>query len=600
MRDNLPEKDSPLWLVFATRVYLEIHHILKTEVERPFHDLVEYALEARRTLRGHERWTEKTGLVGHRTDRAEERVSILHDEINDWALYDKILGILNSEMSIRHQRKANVKNNSAKVRVWKENEILKMHPLLCGMWKYCFQLQMQQQGIKLVNDTVIMVAAHLYNALQQGGYLDKDLKWKDAEYLIDIHREDTYLKERPKTMEERMRRMSIVMGASAETFASNRRQGSERMILSKKGPRYLHEMTPIATFFKDRVLNGGDINLSLANINKVISISVKERRKDPHAQALLRSNALQALQAMIEDVWEDVDSDEEGSPDAADGGIDSAELPAIADKMVEDFISQKQFTTVSFIKELSHAMELEVPDLNFDYFAFHRSTWRLLTDLQETCLPHLFNHIPTQDDFATTFMNSTNGAITVPQALISLAADPKKDPVIANVKGAFPPFVVDDSGMKVAAEVFKSFIEREGDAFVRRMRDQELRKKDLELEPYAEPSGCFTGSVGRIDHATDEQSQTILKDVTMEDARRRAIGKWKKEKEEKKLEEAGREEHKKSKKQRQRANRKARKEAEKAGGQENGGGDVADEDGQEKENEKQQSTDEEMPELEAY
>ena len=129
-RNQLTISEVPLWLVFATKAYVEIQYALASHNDRPFNDLVDYAREARRTLRGHEKWTRKHALPVYRTDDAEERVAMLHDEIEEWGLNDKILQILNSEMGTKRQRAENKRSGSQKIRYWKENEILKMHGLL--------------------------------------------------------------------------------------------------------------------------------------------------------------------------------------------------------------------------------------------------------------------------------------------------------------------------------------------------------------------------------------------------------------------------------------------------------------------------------------
>lgn len=141
--------------------------MLEIESERPFEQLEEFARSARKTLRGHVKFFEKHELTGYRDEQSETRVKEGLTEIEDWVLKDKMKEIADDQMSSTRQI-------GKKTREWKDFEFLKMHPVLNGMWKYCFHLQMQLRGVRLVNQMGVMSAAHLYNALKQCGYLPED------------------------------------------------------------------------------------------------------------------------------------------------------------------------------------------------------------------------------------------------------------------------------------------------------------------------------------------------------------------------------------------------------------------------------------------
>ena len=434
----------------------------------------------------------------------------------------------------------------------------------------------------LLNQSLIMNALHLYNALRQCGYLDEGLKWEDAEYLISIHGDDTYLKDPPKTMEDCQRRITLYAGASAQTFATNRRRGGNRVILNKTGPKFLQEMTPVAEFFKERFLSDGDIDMSWDRIEKVVMASAKQRIRNPEIFAARKSGLVKVLdeiqkvvkvvKEVKEEEWEDVEdaipemadsidasTDEDGDEDAKDDPELTPEaLEALAEKMLNRYANKKTLSTGDFLEELVLALESETDDLNFDYFAFFRSTWRLLVSLQETCVPYLTKFC--RDDQAKAILEHEDGVTLVPQALLSLAADPKKDHAMLNVKGSFFPLQVDTEGMKAAGEVMKEFIQREGDAFVKRMKDKELRQKEVrddagegeDKERYLKGTA---GAVGVIDGMTEEENLRKLRAVKVADVRKRWEEKEKKEKEREKLEEEARqrrEEGKASKKVRQR------------------------------------------------
>ena len=288
--EHLHGEDPPLWFVFAGQMFLDIHSVLKTKGEQPFKDLCDYALDARRTLRGYDKFFEKHGQTAWQTEQSDRWVQEVHVEIESWALNDKILQIFNDRMSVREQMQQNKRFGSKKVRAWKENEILKLHPLLCGMWKYCFQLQMQTEGIRLVNETMMMAAVHLYNALQKCGYIAEDCLWVDAEYLLDIHADaNTFLGDRPQTIEDCTRRLAISQGISPTTFARGRRAGggNHRVLYAKTPGKFLRRSTPVASVFKARFLQEGNVDLSLANIETILGRRLEERRRQTETLAKL-------------------------------------------------------------------------------------------------------------------------------------------------------------------------------------------------------------------------------------------------------------------------------------------------------------------------
>lgn len=157
-----------------------------------------------------------------------------------------------------------------------------MHPLLSGMWLYSYQLEMSVRGLRLVNETQVMVAAHLYNALQQNKYLPDDCVWEDAEYLLRIHRAaNTFLGSRPVSIEDCTKRLALAQGVSPQTFAADRRPG-QRIVLSKTGGKSLRRSTPLSGIFIDRFLEEGTVELSLANIEEILNqrMKVQKRNRD--------------------------------------------------------------------------------------------------------------------------------------------------------------------------------------------------------------------------------------------------------------------------------------------------------------------------------
>ena len=139
---------------------------------------------------------------------------------------------------------------------------------------------------------------------------------------------------------------------------------------------------------------------------------------------------------------------------------------------------------------------------------------------------------------------------------MALAADPEKDAKVLVTKGAIFPLAVDIIGMQVAGEVMKEFIEREGDALIKRMRGRDHNNhQDEEQEEQA--AGGYPGTVGIVDGVGVEESVIRPKAITWEDCITRAVGQEKVEKEKKEKEEAVKAQTKASKKARQKAKKQA-------------------------------------------
>ena len=138
----------PLWLVCASQTFLDTHHILMKDADRPLHDLQAFAREAQSTLKAHFDFVKDHSLSGLRSKKSEGYVLETLKEIEEWGLDDKLTQIMNQEMGRSKQHRGRL---GKEARVWKPNELLKMHPLLCGMMKYSFHLQLQWEVSQILS-----------------------------------------------------------------------------------------------------------------------------------------------------------------------------------------------------------------------------------------------------------------------------------------------------------------------------------------------------------------------------------------------------------------------------------------------------------------
>ena len=485
------QRKITLWLVFAAQSYLDIHHILMKDADKPLEDLQKFGREAQSTLQEHFAFVEDHSVSQLRTKKSE---SIVHDtlkEIEEWALGDKLTRIMSQEIGKEQQRRG----RRGKSRVWQPNELLKMHPLLCGMMKYSFHLQLQWEGIHLLNETEIMVAAHLYNALKQCGYLPDGCEWEDMNLLIEMHgTQDIFLGDLPTTIEDCTKRLAMFQGVSPQTFARNRRIGGHRVIFSKTGGRILKQASHIASIFRNRFLSGGDVDLSLASVEALLGQRMEERRKilDMLKEILRKRGREIEVQEEVKKVGNLSTENTEQAPgdkspnvsakqaepgenesatdhtngtaaDAAEGKEEAEDDNASTDQDVNrEAITRRwhalhQLSIQDFLTELSTGLHSEHPSLSYDYFSFFRRVWSLLESIQAKTQLLLQERL---DEYTIeTLCTRTEGITMVPGVAMLMACDPRKAPnmlPLTNWQNA------DDTVLRAAAEVMREFVEREG------------------------------------------------------------------------------------------------------------------------------------------
>lgn len=231
--------EPPMWLLFACQNFLNIHFALKTKSERPWEELRDFALSTRKTIKAHQAFMQEHPLPRMRSDADEEALADTLLDLEEWVLNDKI------KQELEHLSQ---QGTGRKKRVWQDFELLRMSPVLCGMWKYTFCVQLQWKGISLLNDTGMLAAAHFYNCLYKNGYLHGETKtWEDMEYLLDLHREeDTFMGARPHSIEDCTKRLAMVQGVAPQTFARRRRGNNHRVLRSRAGSKFLSPSTPVA------------------------------------------------------------------------------------------------------------------------------------------------------------------------------------------------------------------------------------------------------------------------------------------------------------------------------------------------------------------
>ncbi|KAL8915636.1 MAG: hypothetical protein Q9172_006818 [Xanthocarpia lactea] len=340
IRDMEPDRDIPLWLVFAAQCFLDTQHVLEHELDRGYADLKRTATTIKTTIEENldfhtslrvTNWPKENDLV------MKEMISV----IDQWVLKDLLA-----------ERARKLRKNLG-VEQQERFRLLRQYPLLCGLFIFALKSRFQEMGITFVNAWgSVMYTAHLYNAVRQ----EKLLKtaWKDMEFVIMMQSpEILFIGNVPSNLEEYFKRFLLSMGYSATAFASNRRTNIGAMA-SARGPRSLKELGHVDKIFGDRYCNNA----------AAVAFTWK------------------SIQALV-DAKIEIDSEDED--EAQEGASSEAKQTASGTLVRRSSHRGTSIPTLGFLEDLANALHAEQVEMSIDYLLLHRTCWQLLRQVNIAC-----------------------------------------------------------------------------------------------------------------------------------------------------------------------------------------------------------------------
>jgi hypothetical protein len=271
LRKMLSTKDIPVWLAFATTVFLDIHHTLEMEVQSNLSIMQAVAMRAQETLVRY------------------LRVSLHDFKPETWPqdlefFYEKLQKVVPCGLRRWLEEKLSASSLSRSRRFY----LFKHHPVLCGITAFSIMLKMQEFGVALANTTdSAMYTAQLYNALRQKPRpIDS---WPLMDQVIQLHGESKFFKgDRPTSIYECDRRIGIVLGGSPINYAANRR--SLKIVRSKNGPQKLEHTSDMNKIFREALRGDKTTAAALYAIQGLLN---NQTPKAPPIQSL--TDLLEAL-----------------------------------------------------------------------------------------------------------------------------------------------------------------------------------------------------------------------------------------------------------------------------------------------------------------
>ena len=432
------EGEVSAWIVFASKVILDIHDILGADVTRGYRELSQAGVAATKILDFHPKGNELLlggGLCWQSKDVGV--VQDIYDFANFWikeaplpsakAMFAadqeprsepqdlhklpqevqdhlRARGIHNDDVLPEHEANAEKLNLSFITPAEDPAFIYKSNPLYCGSLAFNIAIDMEIAGIKLANHHLtIFAVAHLYNALQQTNVVRG--KWPELDKIIQLHIGQLFAGKLPTKPSECHTRLSVRMGASASDFARNRRATTRPQGLTGKGIKHLPKFT-------------------ISDTTQMLSDY--SRHKAAPAKGLARIEA--AIQEHIK--------------------VNPGQTRQL---------TKRQLTPLQFLTHVRAWLPQVMQDAKVDYIRMVRTSHRLLNQVKKKIHQRLGFLYPKSDDGNS----NDHGLLFMVASILYQAAEMdylKEEVFKARERGELP----DDPYLEVAGEVMQEFLDTHG------------------------------------------------------------------------------------------------------------------------------------------
>lgn len=273
------EGEVSVWVVFGSRVLLDIQEILGKEAGEAYKELRNAGAAASSLLDlkvdgkvltpggSGERWIEKDGkpiLKIHEmlrvwiidnpfpalkkrwfAERSPDRNQFRPmDELDPETRHFVMQSLRAKGRDVEMNPPQHILDNAKKIGIRQiepaidESFIYTQNPLYCGTLAFNLATNMEEAGITLSNHhLVIFAVSHIYNALQQTGILKA--QWPDMDRIIKLHIKPLFNGQLPTTPKDFHTRFCLRLGFSTRNFARNQRtsQSILRTAGNRDGPK---------------------------------------------------------------------------------------------------------------------------------------------------------------------------------------------------------------------------------------------------------------------------------------------------------------------------------------------------------------------------
>ena len=313
-----------IWVVFASRIILDIQDLLGKDVGRGYDDLRSAAQDALNVfdfhVEGNELVPGGNGECFHAKD-ADLPLNI-HNYLNYWVVQAPLpsvkalcdqgktgqhtgiddlppeareqvlremrargIDVDNSNVLPEHNATAEKMDLKPIKPAEDPNFLYANNPLYGGTLMFNLALDMEKAGIAFANHHLTIFAmAHLYNVLQKTNLIQG--KWPELDGLIQLHIGQLFAGQLPTKPSECHSRLSIRMGTTASAFARNQRTTRNSNRLTGKGMKHQPKfaLSESSEILRDYSGHKEPLEKSLHRLEAVIQSRSMEEKKAPKKQ----------------------------------------------------------------------------------------------------------------------------------------------------------------------------------------------------------------------------------------------------------------------------------------------------------------------------
>ncbi|EXA28826.1 hypothetical protein FOVG_19591 [Fusarium oxysporum f. sp. pisi HDV247] len=345
-------QEIPVWLCFAVQNYLDTLRFFGpniTKVLAEFH-----------------RFNEITADLLDRANLADYHQNDAKKDLED--LRKMVTVNLNGVDIFTASRMAlnrSSRNDSAS----RSSSFLLHNPLFCGLWIHYARVLLHQTGVRYAaKPGALLHAVQLYTAVRQQQQQQEHLvpvpEWPDLDHLVAMQGLQAFFvgTEPPASLQAHFKNYCMSRGVSPANWlaAANRRKGKQGKVLLQRSRAGIRELK-----------FGAPVSLCCA----------ARMEKRAIAEPTRRAWNAEVMQQILETSgWFKIQQEEQAKKDGV--AENESQAGAAADRKIKAKAkgapAHPTLTAPQLVHYVAHAIQTEMPDLVFDYFAMHKMARGLL------------------------------------------------------------------------------------------------------------------------------------------------------------------------------------------------------------------------------
>ncbi|KAH8755072.1 hypothetical protein F5883DRAFT_687405, partial [Diaporthe sp. PMI_573] len=348
----LETQEIPVWLCFAAQNYLDTLHFFGPDVTRPlaeFHHFNEITVEL--------------------LDRAKvaERNIVVKKDLEDMR---RMVTVQMNGVDIFTASRMVSNRGSRNESASRPSSFLQHNPLFCGLWIHYARVLFHQTGVKYAaKPGAVLHAVQLYTVVRQQQQQKNSVsvpEWPDIDRLLAMQGPQAFFvgTEPPASPRAHFQNYCMSRAVSPANWlaATNRRKGKQGKVpvqTSRAGIRELKFRAPASLWCGARV----------------------EKRET--AEPTRRIWNAEVVQQILEvSGWLKKQEQEQTKKDGTAETETQAGAAAVGKAKAKATPAPPTLTAQELVHHVAHAIQAEIPDLVFNYFAMHETACGLLEQVQ--------------------------------------------------------------------------------------------------------------------------------------------------------------------------------------------------------------------------